>query len=284
LRVIWVLDNVKGEASFYGKLYTLILIASIRQWKKFYPDDTCVLYCDDLSRETLRLTNTLDQWDEVIKYEPKYKINRAIFWAAAKLEVLSLQTEPCIIVDNDLHIYCPIKTYIDSDKFYVHNIENGKGYYPGYVDKFVRKLSYTPRWQTESVNVSFLQLPDPKFTKEYAAGSIKIMEEFTEMEVPNSQYLIFAEQLFLRHMFDMRGIEFKSLVATYWDCDAWEWGEHHDRGIWPIYESEIYLKHYGPLKRWILANKADQNYKRETEHLTRCINLPELNLEHIENS
>ena len=89
MRVIWVLDNVKGEASFYGKLYTLILIASIRQWKKFYPDDTCVLYCDDLSRETLRLTNTLDQWDEVVKYKPKYKINRAIFWAAAKLEVLS---------------------------------------------------------------------------------------------------------------------------------------------------------------------------------------------------
>ena len=241
MRVIWVLDNVKGEASFYGKLYTLILIASIRQWKKFYPDDTCVLYCDDLSRETLRLTNTLDQWDEVVHYKPKYKINRAIFWAAAKVEVLSLQTEPCIIVDNDLHIYCPIKTYIDPNKFYVHNIENGNGYYPGYVDKFVRKLSYTHRWPTESVNVSFLQLPDPKFIKEYAAGSIKIMEEFTEMEVPNSQYLIFAEQLFLRHMFDMRGIEFKSLVATYWDCDAWEWGEHHNRGIWPIYESETDL-------------------------------------------
>ena len=33
----------------------------------------------------------------------------------------------------------------------------------------------------------------------------------------------------------------------------WEWGEDHDRGIWPIYESEIYFKHYGPLKRWILA-------------------------------
>ena len=128
-----------------------------------------------------------------------------------------------------------------------------------------------------------MQLPDPAFTKQYAAGSIKIMEEFTEMEVPNSQYLIFAEQLFLRHMFDMRGIEFKSLVATYWDCDAWEWGEHHDRGIWPVYESEMFLKHYGPLKRWILANKADQNYKKEVEHLTRCINLPELELSHIEN-
>ena len=282
MRVIWVLDNVKGEASFYSKLYTLILRASIRQWKKFYPDDTCVLYCDELSRETLKLTNTLQFWDKVILYKPNYKINRKVFWAAAKLEVLSLQTEPCIIVDNDFHIFSPIKTYLDPNKFYVHNIENGKGYYPGYVDDYVRKLSYTPRWQTESVNVSFLQLPDPKFIKEYAAGSIKLMEEFTAMDVPNSQYLIFAEQLFLRHMFDMKAIEFKSLVATYWDCDAWEWGEHHDRGIWPIYESEVYVKHYGPLKRWILADKADQNYDREVKHLTRCINFTDLNLAHIE--
>ena len=145
MRVIWVLDNVKGEASFYSKLYTLILIASIRQWKKFYPDDTCTLYCDELSRDTLKLTNTLHFWDEVILYKPNYNINRKIFWAAAKLEVLSLQTEPCIIVDNDLHIFSPIKTYLDPNKFYVHNIENGKGYYPGYVDDYVRKLSYTPR-------------------------------------------------------------------------------------------------------------------------------------------
>ena len=84
------------------------------------------------------------------------------------------------------------------------------------------------------------------------------------------------------HMFDMKAIEFKSLVATYWDCDAWEWGEHHDRGIWPIYESEVYVKHYGPLKRWILADKADQNYDREVKHLTRCINFTDLNLAHIE--
>jgi len=282
LRVIWVLDNVKGKTSFYGKLYTLILIASIKQWKKFYPDDTCVLYCDELTRETLEPTNTLHLWDSIEEYKPKHDINREVFWAACKLEVLSLQTEPCIIVDNDLHIYCPIKTYIDPKKYYVHKIEQGKGYYPSYVDPYVRKLSYTPRWQTESVNVSFLQLPDPDFTKKYSCGSLKLMEEFTEMGVPNSQYLIFAEQLFLRHMFELENIEFTSLVSTYWDCNKWEWGEHHHRGIWPIYESELFLKHYGPLKRWILASQADQNYERETTHLLNCINEPNLNLSHIE--
>jgi hypothetical protein len=282
LRVIWVLDNVTGRSTFYGKLYTLILATSISQWKKFYPDDTCVLYCDELTRETLRTANILHLWDNIIEYRPMYKINRTIFWAAAKLEVLSLQKEPVIIVDNDLHIYKPIKDYLDPNTYYVHNIEQGKGYYPSYVDKFVRKLSYKPRWQTESVNVSFLKLPSVQFALEYAFGSLKLMEEFTEMEVPNAQYLIFAEQLFLRHMFDMKNIDFKALVGTYWNCDKWEWGAEHDRGIWSIYESELFVKHYGPLKRWIVHSKADQDYGVETKHLTNCINLPTLNLNHIE--
>jgi len=283
LKVIWVLENIKEDFSFYGKFNILLLLASVKLWKKHYPEDRCYLYCDKLTEAVLYKANALDFFDVVEQYTHDRQIDRNVFWAANKVAVLGKQEEPVILMDNDTLCFRPIKEYLDPDAITVYNLEIGKGYYPGNADKYVKKLSYKPRWQTESVNVSFLQLPDPKFTKEYAAGSIKIMEEFTEMEVPNSQYLIFAEQLFLRHMFDMRGIEFKSLVATYWDCDAWEWGEHHNRGIWPIYESEIYLKHYGPLKRWILANKADQNYKRETEHLTRCINLPELNLEHIEN-
>ena len=108
------------------------------------------------------------------------------------------------------------------------------------------------------------------------------MEEFTAMDVPNSQYLIFAEQLFLRYLFKKKDIKFNSLVGTYWNCNAWEWGEDHDRGIWPIYESEVYFKHYGPLKSWILKSKADQNYEKEIKHLLNCINIPNLDITSIE--
>jgi len=282
LKIIWVLDNVTGEKSFYSRLYILLLIASVSLWKRFYPDDNCVLYCDELTRETLETIKVLHLWNSIEVYKPKYKIERKIFWAAAKLEVLSQQTEPCIIVDNDLHIFAPIKKFLDPNKFYVHNIEQGKGYYPSYTDKYVRQLTYKPRWQTESVNVSFLQLPDPSFIKEYAFASLKLMEEFTAMKVPNSQYLIFAEQLLLRHMFKMKNIDFTSLIGTYWDCNAWEWGEEHDRGIWSIYDSEVFVKHYGPLKRWIVHNKADQSYDREVKHLLNCINIPNLDLTSID--
>ena len=282
MKIIWVLDNIKEDKSFYSKLHILILIASVRLWKKFYPNDNCVLYCDELTRDTLNTIKVLHLWNSIELFKPTRKINREIFWASAKLEVLALQTEPCILVDNDMHIYAPIKEYLDPNKFYVHNIEEGKGYYPSYVDPFVRKLSLKPRWPIESVNVAFLQLPDSNFIKEYAEGSLQLMEEFTAMDVPNSQYLIFAEHLFLRYLFEKKNIDFNSLVGTYWNCNAWEWGEDHDRGIWPIYESEVFFKHYGPLKSWILKDKADQNYKREIKHLLNCINIPTLDITSIE--
>lgn len=281
MKIIWVLDNIKEDKSFYSKLHILILIASVRLWKKFYPNDNCVLYCDELTRDTLNTIKVLHLWNSIELFKPTRKINREIFWASAKLEVLALQTEPCILVDNDMHIYAPIKEYLDPNKFYVHNIEEGKGYYPSYVDPFVRKLSLKPRWPIESVNVAFLQLPDSNFIKEYAEGSLQLMEEFTAMDVPNSQYLIFAEQLFLRYLFKKKNIDFNSLVGTYWNCNAWEWGEDHDRGVWPIYESEVFFKHYGPLKSWILKSKADQNYEKEIKHLLNCINIPNLDLTSI---
>jgi len=282
LKIIWVLNNIKKDKSFYSKLYILILIASLRLWKSFYKHDICTLYADELTLETFKTLDILYLWDVVELYTPSPNINHEIFWAAGKLEILSQQNEPVIIVDNDLHIYKPIKDYLEKDTAYVHNLELGKGYYPGYVDPYVRQLDYKPRWKTDSLNVSFLHLPDVNFAKKYANKSIELMEQFTQMNVPHSQYLIFAEQLLLKHLLDLDKIKYKSLVSTYWDCTEWEWGEDHDQGIWPLRESGLYVKHYGPLKGWIMQSKADQDYDREIKHLVNCINLPNLDLSSIE--
>lgn len=282
MKIIWVLNNIKKSKDFYSKLYTLITLASVRLWKRFYPNDITTLYCDELTLETFRQVDILKYWDKVELYIPSDKIDHKIFWAAGKLEILAQQDEPVFIVDNDLHIFKPIKDYLEKGVSYVHNLELGKGYYPGYVDPFVRRLSYKPRWKNDSVNVSLLHLPDVSFAKLYANKSIEIMEEFSAMDVPHSQYLIFAEQLLLSHLFDVHKIDYKSIVSTYWDCNEWEWGEDHDRGIWPLTESGMFIKHYGPLKGFIMQNKADQNYEKEYEHLVNCINLPNLDLTAIE--
>ena len=44
MEIIWVLENVKQEDSFYNKLRILLLLASTSLWKKYHPTHTLVLY------------------------------------------------------------------------------------------------------------------------------------------------------------------------------------------------------------------------------------------------
>lgn len=288
MKIIWVLENIKknfNTQDYYvnSRLNVLLLLASVHLWKKNHREDTCVLYTDDITVDLFSKLKVIDFWDTVLPLPKSRKINKDVFWAASKVEVLAQVEEPVIIMDNDTHVYKPIKHFLDTDTVYVSNYEVGKGYYPTAIDPFVQKLSYKTRWKNESVNVSFLHLPDPTFTKMYAELSLQLMEEFTVLKAPNPQYLIFSEQLLLSHLLEKQNIKHKSIISTNWDCKEWTWGEDHDKGLWPVYESEMYFKHYGPLKGWIRDSRADQNYEREIAHLLNCINFPNLNLSIIPN-
>ncbi len=276
MKVIWVLENIKDDEKIFGKLNTLLLIASVKLWKKNHPDTFCVLYCDDLTNTYINRLGIGHFWDKIEQFTRKRKLNRDVFWAASKLEVLSEQTEPVILMDNDTLVYKPLLHLLDRSKYYVCNFERGQGYYPTGLDPLVSQLSYKPRWKMESVNVSFLYLPEPEFTRMYANLSLDIMEQFTKLEAPHSQYLIFAEQLLLNHLLERENKEVRSIISTYWNCQEWQWGEDHDKGLWPIYESETYFKHYGPLKVWIIQEKEGQDYNKEIKMLENCINLPNL--------
>jgi len=283
LTVIWVLENIKknyNSNDYYidSKFNVLLLLASVHLWKKHNRDDKCVLYADDLTIDFLNKHRLLEYWDSIKTLPKPRRINKDIFWAATKVEVLAELNEPAIIMDNDTHFYKPVKHLLDLDKVYVCNLEEGKGYYPTFIDEYVSKLSIKERWKPSSVNVSFLNLPDPDFTKEYAEMSLKMMEEFTSLKAPNSQYLIFSEQLLLRHLLDKKNIEYNSLISNYWSCKDWDWGSEHDKGIWTAEESEVYFKHYGPLKGWYLNNKKGFSYVNHIKHLENCINLPNLDL------
>ena len=283
MKVIWVLENIKGNRNlnnYYidSRLNVLLLLSSVHLWKKYHPEDTCILYGDDLTIDTLDKLKVLDFWDNIYPIPLTPKIDKTVFWASSKLQVLSTQTEPIIMMDNDTHVFTRLKDHLDLSKVYVSNFEIGKGYYPTAIDPYVSKLTYKKRWKTESVNVSFLNLPDPTFTQMYANMSIKMMEEFTEMKAPNSQYLIFAEQLLLRHLLDINNIECKSIISTYWDCKKFDWTENHNNGLWNILEIGKYFRHYGPLKGYVLNNQGGENYEAEIKHLLNCIKFPNLDL------
>lgn len=276
MKVIWVLENIEKNENFYSQLNILMLLASVTLWKRNHRKDECIFYGDDITIDFLNKLKVLDLWDTIKPIPNPTKIDKGVFWASSKLQVLASIKDPVIIMDNDTHVYKPIKHLLDTNLTYVCNYEVGKGYYPMSADKYVRKLSYKARWKSQSVNVSFLQLPDPDFTRRYAQLSLQIMEEFTEMKVPNPQYLIFAEQLLLRHLLDKENIPYRSILSTYWDCKEWKWGKDHNEGLWTVKKSEEFFKHYGPLKSWIKDNKGDQNYDKEILHLKNCIGIPNL--------
>ena len=280
LKTIWVYENIQEDVKFYSKLNVALLLASVTLWKKNHPTFECVLYCDSMTKNLLEELQVTHLWDSIILYKHELNIDRSVFWACNKVKVLTEQIEPCILMDHDSLVFKPIHEHLQ-DKVLVANLEQGAGYYPSNLDTYVRQLDYKPRWTTDSLNVSFLYFPDPKFLNLYSTTSLQMMEDFTKMGTPNSQYLIFAEQLWLRHLLDREQIEYKSLLSDYWDCNAWDWGEKHNKGIWNLPEGNLYFHHYGPLKTYILG--LDEWYEREMKMLFNCINIKDLDLSNVYN-
>lgn len=276
MKIIWVFENIYKKEDSYSRMNILLMLASVRLWKKHHPEDTTYLYCDIITYSLLEKLEVLSLYDKVEIIDFEEKVNKEHFWASSKLKVLSLQTEPVIIMDCDTLVFKPFKQYLESDTVMYTNKEHGRGYYPTSIDPYVRKLSYKARWKTDSVNVSFLHLPDPKFTQEYANLSLQLMREFTELGVPNSKYLIFAEQLLLKHLLDKNKVKHKAVIKSEWDCNNWRWSEIETDGLWNIKESWSHFRHYGPLKKWYKKDDPDHSYKEEMEMLRNCINFHKL--------
>jgi len=131
LKIIWVLENIKDNQNSFdyytnSKLNVLLLLASVNLWRKNHPEDTCVLYADDITIDALNKLKVLDFWHQVLPIPNPRKINKSVFWASSKLQVLASVKEHVIIMDNDTHIYKPIKDNLDLNKVYVHNLEIAK--------------------------------------------------------------------------------------------------------------------------------------------------------------
>ena len=280
MKTIWVYENIQEDVKFYSKLNVALLLASVTLWKKNHPTFKCVLYCDSMTKILLEELQVIHLWDSIILYKHKLNIDRSVFWACNKVKVLTEQTEPCILMDHDSLVFKPIHEYLQ-DKVLVAHLEKGAGYYPNNLDPYLKQLSYKPRWKSDSLNVSFLYFPDPEFLNLYSTTSLKMMEDFTKLKVPNSQYLIFAEQLLLRHLLDREQVEYDCLISNYWDCLEWDWAEKSNKGIWDLPEGNLYFHHYGPLKAYILG--MENRYKEEMEMLLNCINIKGLDLSNVYN-
>lgn len=249
MKTVWVFDNFGKEVK---DIDITMLLASIKLWSIHCPQDTRVLYCSRTIRDALRTRGILKLLDQIILLStlPKFNVDSSVFWAYPKLRVLSQIDEPISLVDHDFMTFCNLREVLDPSKPCYNYTEDARQYYPNNLDSRVKSLTYRTRWPEVSANVSFLQLPDPGFTKFYAGTSIQIMEELSESKAPNAKYLIFSEQMVLKHL--LEGQDYQCLIKNIYTCREEQFSSELDsHGIWTEEESRTKFVHYGPMKyRW----------------------------------
>lgn len=249
MNTYWVYENISKQASFYNKLDVLLLLCSGALWKKYHPSHTTYLYCDKLTYTYLESMNALYIWDEVkIAAENKH-IDKGIFWASSKLEVLRFVKAPCILMDHDFLAYKSFDNILGNVPLFTQD-ENGEKYYPTAYDPFIREVAdLIPRPLPYAINCSFMYFTDTVFVNSYAKFSLELMERFTQLKVPNSKFLIFAEQLALKHLLDFHKVKYNTLLNQRWNPRNGEY-EPNNKGIMSLEESQRYFRHY-----WLDKNK-----------------------------
>ncbi len=277
---IWVLENIKGDFSFFQKFNLLCLFASVSLWRKYHPNHYTVLYCDLMTKGLLQELGVLELWHEVdwkLLSKPS-GINKNVFWAGCKPQILSELKEPVSIVDND---WLPFRSFEKemqmSPVVYSHD-EDGSKYYLNDRDWYVTMLEKTKLWPMNdfACNVSFLTFNDYEIQKEYADLSVSLMREWSDLKIEDNRLIIFAEQKILKQILLRDNIEHTPLFKEIWYCRGEWW---HQADLYGINEHGVInfkdelknFKHYGTFKRKYKDNWKGYEYKPEVDFLYRCI-------------
>lgn len=247
-----------------------MMFASVIQWKKHHPSHICELHADKLTIKKFEELDALKLWDSIKLVGKNKAIDKSVFWASAKLQALRNTKEPIIVMDNDFVVYKSFENFI-KDKPVVCHDENGEDYYLGALDPYIKQVKHIiNRPQLRAVNCSFLYLPDYKFTQHYTQLSIELMQEFTKIKVPNSKYLIYAEQLLLKHLFTVHNIAYETLLDTVYDCKLNRFTTKQ-QGYIKTEDQNLFFRHYWMEKPKIRESKDGYNYQEEILQLENVV-------------
>lgn len=262
MNTYWVYENIRKQSSFYNQLDVLLLLSSASLWKKHHPSFYCILYADSMTIDLLEEMNATRLWDKVKKLPSNNFIDKNIFWASSKLEVLRFIKGPSIIMDHDFLVYKNLEEYLTNKPFFAYE-EDGDGYYDTSWNPIINKVKdIVSRPKPHAINCCFCYYPDDSFTNFYAEQSLKLMEFFTKEKVPNSKYLIFAEQLLLKYLLDFHNIEYDTLLNEKWNAKNNIY-ELSDKGHISFYESNMVYRHYWMDKPKIKQSKDGYNLTEE---------------------
>ena len=247
-----------------------MMFSSVIQWKKHHPTFECSLYADKMTLEVITQLGGIDLWDNNFPLRVNKAVNKNVFWASSKLQVLTQIKEPTIIMDNDFIVYTSFKKFL-KQKVVVSHIEDGTNYYIMPTDHFAKKVKHLlSRYKQTAVNCSFLYFPDHKFMNHYATTSLEIMAELTRAKAPNSKYLILAEQLLLKHLMDLNNVSHIPLVNREYLCVKDEFTKTI-KGLIKFEKQHLFFRHYWMDKTKIKKSKKGFSLKEESKALENVI-------------
>lgn len=274
LNVIWVLENIKGHKSFYNELDTLLLISSALLWEKYNKGTKKILYCDSLTKKYLddittihtaagRVITKTQIWDEIHILPTNKHIDKSIFWASSKLEVLRNVNNNTVVLDHDFLVYSNFTKHLNSTPVFCFE-EDGSNYYPTRYDPLIRSLDHLiSTSSTSAINCCFNYFPNKIISNEYARLSLDIMQELTNSKKHlTSKYLIYAEQLALKYFLDQNKVEFNTLLKGVHNSKKDTWLKTNN-GIFELDEADLHFRHYWKDKKKIKNNQDGFDYKEE---------------------
>ncbi len=280
MEIIWVLENVKQEDSFYNKLRILLLVASASLWKKYHPTHTLVLYCDNLTLDTLNTLNIFQLWNDIRPLNSSINLRKSDFWSTCKTEIISKTEIPICVVDHDFLIFKNIEEHLKNNVLFTHD-EIASNWYPKPDCKFTQQIDYNfNRIDDTAANVSLFYLPDPKFARKYAKQTLINHQQFSELNENScaTNHMILSEQLMLKQWLLEYNIEYKALSKNVFDCKTLEWTNIiNNKGIWNIEESSLYYRHYGVTEKNLVDDVETHNFLLRCINAGKVINSKELN-------
>ena len=286
MEVIWVLENVKNDMLFYSKLQLTLLVASISLWRKYHPEHYTVIYCDNLTYDTLNKLKIFNLWHDVRKLDYPDDINREIFWSGCKTKIISETKIPLVIIDHDFLIRKNIDEHLNTNVLYSYD-EIESNWYPPTWDPYAKQIPFE-RVVDRAANVSLFYLPDPEFANKYGKKVLnnhRILSKIHK-KLPNlkkweisTNHMILSEQLMLKQWLVKDKIPHETLCNLVWDCTkpayrSLEDEVKADQGIWNSKECSLYYKHYGVEETYLKEryyHVGSKEYQREINYLRRCI-------------
>lgn len=199
------------------EIFTLIL--SALEWRRH--NGEIFLYTDTTGKNFLADNGLSNLWsgiDTSLDEMDSLGIDEKIFWAGAKLYVLSKQPSPCVMIDLDFIVWQPLNfEQFGSSVAVIHRESTDLICYPD-KDYFHFKNFTVPdelNWSLEPCNAALVYFGDKNFVERYVEFAFKFMRAANPLPEQSGwdllPYMVFVEQRWMAMCAELCGVEVKNL-------------------------------------------------------------------------